>query len=50
MVERSSMPADLDVFRLADLTTVIVATARVVNVLAELGLKGFRAVDLAQSP
>jgi hypothetical protein len=40
-IDATSVPQGHDVFRLADLTTMIVATERAVDVLAASGLRGF---------
>lgn len=42
VIERASIPTDHDIFRLADLTTMVVATDRAIDVLTGLNLRGFR--------
>jgi len=46
-IERSSIPDDRDIFRLTDLTTMIVGTERAVRAFADLRLTGYRVRELA---
>lgn len=46
VVESSSVPENLDFFRLSDLTTAILATERAVKALTELKLTGFHSADV----
>ncbi len=49
IIDRCSIPMDHDIFRLTDLTTMIVATTGAVNALRDLGLRGFRFQEVALS-
>lgn len=46
-IDRSSVATDRDIFRLTDLTTMIVATERAVSEMVALGLRGFRQEEVS---
>jgi uncharacterized double-CXXCG motif protein len=49
VIERASLPEDHDIFRLSDLTTMIVGSVRAVSAMKALGLRGLHAQALALS-
>ncbi|GHG89976.1 double-CXXCG motif protein [Comamonas sp. JC664] len=46
VLDAASLPSDVDIFRLADFTTMIVGTERVVDAVKRLGLPGLLAQEL----
>ncbi|AKQ69837.1 hypothetical protein A176_006749 [Myxococcus hansupus] len=46
MLDAASLPSDVDIFRLANFTTMIVGTDRFVDAVKRLGLPGLSAEEL----